>query len=61
MTDLIIAHSDWQAVARQGIDFLVQEDVASAMRRINRLQGRSATARDPDPIDHRRGYIGLTS
>lgn len=61
MIDLFIAVATGERLYVKDLILMSGESVASAMRRIDRLQEAALLARQPDPIDHRRVHVGLTA
>ena len=61
MIDLFIAVATGERLYVKDLILMSGESVASAMRRIDRLQEAALLARHPDPTDHRRVHVGLTA
>lgn len=61
MIDLFIAAGTGAALHVKDLILLSGESAASAMRRIDRLQAAALIERDPDPSDHRRVRVRLTT
>ncbi|WP_380783937.1 MarR family transcriptional regulator [Sphingomonas sp. R86520] len=61
MIDLFIAVATGERLHVKDLILMSGESVASAMRRIDRLQHATLLTRHPDPIDHRRVHIGITA
>jgi hypothetical protein len=61
MIDLFIAVATGERLHVKDLILMSGESAASAMRRIDRLQEAALLVRHPDPTDHRRVHIGITS